>query len=144
LKDANGNVLNGRTVTWASSDPTVATVSTAGVATGLLVGTTTITATSEGKSGAATLTVTPGPVASVQVTPPSASIPVNGSVQLTATAFDAHGNTITGLAFSWQTSNGTVATVNSSGSVVGKKAGTATISAITAAKSGTSAITVTP
>jgi uncharacterized protein YjdB len=144
LKDANGNVLTGRTVTWASSNTGVATVSSSGLATALLVGTATITATSEGKSGSGTITVTPGPLASVQVSPPSASMAVNGTAQLSATALDAQGNTITGLAFSWQTSNGQVATVSSGGLVTGKKEGTATITAVTGTKSGTSAITVTP
>jgi uncharacterized protein YjdB len=145
LKDANGNVLTGRVVTWASSAPTIATVSATGVATGLLVGSTNITATSEGKtSPASTLTVTPGPVATVHVTPAAPSIAVNATVQLTATAADAQGNTIGGAAFTWQTSSNTVATVSSGGLVTGKKAGTATITATTGTKSGTSSITVTP
>src|ERR1017187_5751732 len=58
LKDASGNVLQGRTVTWQSSSTTVATVSTGGVITTVGVGTSTITATSEGQSGGALLTVT--------------------------------------------------------------------------------------
>ena len=58
LKDAGGNVLVGRTVTWQSSTTTVATVSTGGVITTVGVGTSTITATSEGQSGGALLTVT--------------------------------------------------------------------------------------
>jgi hypothetical protein len=58
LRDASGNVLSGRTVTWTSSALSVATVSGSGLVTALLAGTTTITATSEGQSGTATLTVT--------------------------------------------------------------------------------------
>src|SRR5512142_485 len=58
LKDAQGNVLTGRSVTWSSSAPTIAGISVAGVATGLLAGTTTIGASSDGKSGTASLTVT--------------------------------------------------------------------------------------
>jgi len=57
LKDAAGNVLTGRTVTWASSALGVATVSGNGLVTGLVVGSATITATSEGQSGTAALTV---------------------------------------------------------------------------------------
>ena len=58
LKDAGGNVLVGRTVTWQSSNTTVATVSGTGVITTVGIGTSTITATSEGQSGGALLTVT--------------------------------------------------------------------------------------
>ncbi|MGQ0538135.1 MAG: Ig-like domain-containing protein [Gemmatimonadaceae bacterium] len=57
LRDASGNVLTGRSVTWTSSNLLVATVSSSGLVTGLLPGTVTIRATSEGKSGAATITV---------------------------------------------------------------------------------------
>jgi uncharacterized protein YjdB len=56
-RDASGNVLTGRVVTWTSSNTAVASVSSAGVVTGVKVGTATITATSEGKTGTATVTV---------------------------------------------------------------------------------------
>src|SRR2546427_8743647 len=52
-KDANGNPLTGRTVTWASSAPAVATVSSTGLVTGMAAGAATITADGEEKSGAA-------------------------------------------------------------------------------------------
>lgn len=57
LRDAGGNVLTGRTVTWSSSDTRLASVSN-GVVTGVAAGgPVTITATSEGVSGTATLQV---------------------------------------------------------------------------------------
>jgi hypothetical protein len=56
-KDANGNPLAGRVVTWATSNATVASVSTGGLVSGLLVGTATITATSEGQGGSSATTV---------------------------------------------------------------------------------------
>src|SRR6266550_2722219 len=59
LKDASGNVLTGRSVTWVSSTSGMATVSTGGFVTGVAVGPVTITATSEGQSGRATVTVNP-------------------------------------------------------------------------------------
>ena len=55
--DANGNVLTGRTVTWGSDNTSVATVNASGVVTGVSAGTATITATSEGQSGSAGVTV---------------------------------------------------------------------------------------
>jgi uncharacterized protein YjdB len=58
LRDANGNVLAGRVITWASNPTSKATVSQSGVVTGKDNGTATITATSEGKSGSVTVTVT--------------------------------------------------------------------------------------
>ena len=56
-KDAAGNVLTGHLVTWASSNTAAATVSGSGLVTGVATGSATITATSEGKSGTATVTL---------------------------------------------------------------------------------------
>lgn len=58
-RDAANNVLIGRVVTWATSDQTRATVDGNGLVTAVAAGPTTITATSEGKSGSAQITVTP-------------------------------------------------------------------------------------
>src|SRR5439155_19116390 len=58
-KDSAGGALTGRTVTWTSSNTSVATVSSSGLVTSGVVGTATITATSEGKAGSAAVTVTP-------------------------------------------------------------------------------------
>src|SRR5207244_2053813 len=95
-KDANGNVLTGRVVTWASSNTPVATVSSTGLVTGVAQGQATITATSEGKQGMAAITVTALPVASVTVQPMAANVPLGLTVQLTATLKDANGNVVTG------------------------------------------------
>src|SRR5439155_20427488 len=70
-KDANGNVLPGRVVSWTSSNAALATVNASGLVTGVAGGgPVTITATSEGLSGTAAITVTVPmsvPVASVTV-----------------------------------------------------------------------------
>src|SRR5207244_608057 len=58
-RDSSGNALSGRTVTWASSDANVATVSATGLVTGKVACPATIHANSEGQSGTATITVTP-------------------------------------------------------------------------------------
>src|SRR5213082_245028 len=57
LQDANGGVLSGRVVTWMSSDGSVAIVNGSGLVTAVAPGQATITATSEGKSGSAAITV---------------------------------------------------------------------------------------
>ncbi len=142
-RDAFGNPLGGRTVTWSSSNPGVATVNGAGQATGVAVGAATLTATSEGKSGTAAITVTNVPVASVAVSPATASVPVGQTVQLTATPKDANGNSLSGRTVTWASSNTAIATVSGSGLVTGVTAGAATITATSEGKSGTSAITVT-
>jgi hypothetical protein len=55
-KDSSGNVLFGKVITWSTSNPQVASVSSSG-ALAVGVGSATITATSEGKSATATITV---------------------------------------------------------------------------------------
>src|SRR5206468_12265934 len=62
LKDASGNTLTGRTVTWASNLPLLASVSGNGLVSVLVVGLATIKATSEGKSGSAALTIVARPL----------------------------------------------------------------------------------
>jgi uncharacterized protein YjdB len=143
LKDANGNALTGRVVTWATSNAGVATVSGSGLVTSVTAGTATLTATSEGKSGTAALTVSTVPVATVTVTPASASLLVGGTAQLTATMRDSAGGLLTGRTIVWASSNTAVATVSATGLVTAKAAGSATITATSEGKSATAAITVT-
>src|SRR5437899_4050454 len=87
--------------------------------------------------------VGPTPVASVAVTPPSATIVTAGSVSLTATPKDAAGAPITGRTVTWSSDNTADATVSGSGLVSGVAAGGADITATCEGKTGTSVITVT-
>src|SRR5439155_603957 len=142
-KDANGTPLSGRTVTWSSNNTSVAIADVNGNVTAIAPGSATITATSEGQSGTAAITVTNVPVVSVTVTPASASIQQGQTIQLTATPKDANGNALSGRVVTWSSSNTAVASVNAAGFVTSAAAGSATITAASEGKSGTSAITVT-
>ncbi|TMQ52000.1 MAG: Ig domain-containing protein, partial [Candidatus Eisenbacteria bacterium] len=142
LKDASGNTLSGRVVSWSSSNPSVATVSGSGVVTAAAVGSAIITATSEGQTGTSSITITNVPVASVAVTPTSAGIQVGQTVQLTATPQDGSGSPLSGRAVTWASSNGLVATVSGSGLVTAAAVGSATITATSEGQGGTSSITV--
>ena len=140
--DSAGGVLTGRAVTWSSSNTGIATVNGSGVVTALAPGSSTMTATSEGKTGTASVAVSSVPVASVTVAPATASPPVGQTVQLTATPQDASGNPLSGRAITWSSSSTTVATVSGSGLVTARAAGSATITATSEGQSGTAAITV--
>ncbi|MGE3618594.1 MAG: Ig-like domain-containing protein, partial [Gemmatimonadales bacterium] len=59
-RDAAGNTLAGRAVTWTSSAGAVASVSSAGLVTAVTAGSATITATSEGQTGTSAITVADG------------------------------------------------------------------------------------
>lgn len=85
----------------------------------------------------------PTPVATVTVTPAPATVVRGATQQLAAATKDAVGNLLTGRLVSWSSSNTAVATVNSTGLVTGVVAGSATITATSEGKSGTSALTVT-
>ena len=147
VTDANGAVASSASVAWSSSNPGVAAVSSTGDVTTGSAGTATITASSGGKSGTAMITVNaaaPGPIATVQVTPAVGTVKASKTLQLSAKAFDAAGAQVTSATFVWTTSNGTLATVNTSGLVSAKRAGVVTITATANGKTGSSLITVTP
>src|SRR5207244_9050456 len=97
---------------------------------------------SEGQSGQASLSVSNVPVATVTVSPASASVTVGQTAQLSATAKDAAGNVLSGRAVTWTSSNSGVVTVSGSGLVTGVAAGSATITAASEGQSGTASISV--
>jgi len=59
-KDSMGNVVTGRAIAWSSDAPGVATVDGTGLVTGAALGPATISATSEGITGTAAVTVSTG------------------------------------------------------------------------------------
>jgi hypothetical protein len=140
-KDAAGNTLADRGVAWSTTDAAVATVSQAGLVSGVAEGSARITATSEDKAGEAEITVRT-PVASVEVTPSAETILNGEELQLTAATKDAAGNALSDRTLIWSSSAAGIATVTPAGNVTGVGPGTATITASTEGKSGTAAITV--
>ena len=146
-RDAAGQPLNVE-ITWASSNPTVASVSATGLVTGLSAGGATVTASAGGQTAASSITVTlPAPtapvVATVTVSPASVSLNQGATSQLTATARDSAGNVMTGQTFTWSSSNNAVATVSASGLVTAVAAGSATVSATSSnGRRGSASVTV--
>ncbi len=140
--DAEGGVLTGRPVTWSSSNTSVATVNNQGVVTGVATGAATITATSSGRSGQAAVTVTLPPVQTVVVSPARDTIGVGTQRALSAVLRDAAGNVLTGRALAWSSSNVGVASVSSTGVVIGLAPGSTTISATSEGRVGTAIVVV--
>lgn len=94
LKDAGGNVLTGRSVTWASSDTNVVQVSTSGVVQAIGNGTATITATSGGVSGSIQITSAIPSVAHISAAPVYDTVHVGQTATLVVHLYDASMNEI--------------------------------------------------
>jgi uncharacterized protein YjdB len=143
--------------TWTSSDPTVASVGTAGgtagVATPIKAGTTTVTANYQGASGTSVLTVSTAKLKSIAITPSPLSVVIGGHQQLTATGtWDDNStrditNNVTWLSSSGDAGGDTIATVSnaagSRGLFTAVSAGSVTITAAFQGVTGTLAGTVT-
>ena len=142
LRDDRGNTLSNRAVTWSSSAPTVATVDVAGTVTTLIPGATTVTATSEGKSGVASLVVIPPPVATVAVALSQSVIAPGRTTTASAVLRDANGIALADRPITWNSSATGVATVDANGGIVALTPGSAIISAVSEGKSGSATLTV--
>ena len=140
--DSEGQELTGRTVTWSTGNAGAATVNGQGTVLGVSAGTATITATSEGRSGAAVVTVTAVPVATVVLSPALDTVQVGDTRQLAASARDAAGNTLPGRTFTWNSTDTRVATVSSTGLVTAVGPGTTTVRATSEAQVGNATIVV--
>lgn len=132
------------TATWSSSASGVATISAAGVAKGVGVGSSTITATLGSVTGSTTLSVGAATLASIAVTPANESIPAGSPLQFDALGTYSDGSTqdLT-LAAAWNSSSTGVATITSGGLAMGVAAGNSTISAKVGSVTGSTGLTVT-
>ena len=121
-----------KTVTWKSSDESVATVDKDGVVTAKKAGTVTITATAGGVSGTLHITVTAKPVETVPVTSVEVTVEAGTTVSvgktLQATATVKPGNA-TNKKVTWKSSDESIATVDANGVITAKKAGKVVITA---------------
>ena len=141
-RDGGGVPIAGRAIEWVSESPGIATVSSSGLVHAVAGGSATIRATADGKAGTALITVQNAPVSGVTVLPGTASVPRNGTLQLTAELRDAGGSLLTGRAVTWSSSAPAIASVDAGGLVRGLALGTATITAASEGITGTATITV--
>jgi uncharacterized protein YjdB len=132
-------------VTWVSSATTIATISTAGLATAVALGTTNITAKSGSViSPASVLTVSNKTIVSISVSPQNQTLTAGSQQQYTAQASYSDGsfgditNSVT-----WNSSSTLVATITSPGGLATAVAtGTTTITAALSGVIGTTQLTV--
>ena len=131
------NTTDSKTVTWSSSNSSVAAVSN-GVVTAKGAGTATITATCNGKKATCLVTVSV-PLQSISLSKTSLSLNKGSSSTLTVSYNPS--NTTVSKTVTWSSSNSSVASV-SGGRVTAKAAGTATITATCNGKQATCKVTV--
>lgn len=140
--DQNNASISTSVVAWSVGSPTVASISSSGVLTGLSAGTTTVVATVGAKTGNASLSVISPTAASITVTPTSVTLLVGATQTITATTFDNTNNVLTGRPITWTSSAPSVASVSAGGVVTAVAVGASTITATSDSKSATVAITV--
>lgn len=133
-RDAAGNALSGRAISWSSSDLSKATVDAQGVVTGVALGRVIISATVDGKIGPAAIDVVPVPAASVVITPDSLALAMGATAALAAQVRDDRGAVLAGRVVTFTSSAPNVATVDSLAGVVRAVAGGVAI--ITASSEG--------
>ncbi len=112
-------------VIWTSDNEDVATVSDSGTVTAVGKGSATITAKSGGPSASCTVEVTL-PVASVSISPSSKKLSLNETADLNATVSPSDA---TDADVTWTSSDESIATVDSTGTVTAKSFGSAAITA---------------
>jgi uncharacterized protein YjdB len=143
---ANNGKTTGGSVTWSSSSPSVATVSSNGTVSALTAGTSSITATTSGCNGSAIATVTSTPattsVTAVAVSFNDATLAPGEKAQASAKATDANGKVVFGETVSWRSLNTAIAIVSSTGEVTALSAGSAMIEGTVQTVASSSAMTV--
>ncbi len=130
--------------TYASSSTAVATVNAAGLVTAVSTGAATITASYQGQTATAQITVTAATLSAIALTSSSDSLAPGATAQLTATGTYSDGSKQTftsGVTFT--SDNPAAATVNAAGLVTAVSTGAATITASYQGQTATVQITVT-
>lgn len=147
---SNGAITQGINASWSSSNTAVATINgTTGVATGVTVGTTTITATALGITSGSTILTVAG-LTSIAVTPATTTISIGGTQQYDAVATYTTSGGTTGTIdvtnqVTWTSSSTAVATFSTStpGLATAVAAGTTTVTATLGTVTATATLNVT-
>jgi uncharacterized protein YjdB len=128
-----------KSVSWTSSDTSVATVTSNGTVEAVGNGSCDITATADGKSASCTVTVTEKPASSVTLDTTSKSLYIGDWFTLSATVSpsDASDKSVT-----WNSSDTSVATVTTNGTVEAVGDGACTITATAGGKSASCSVSV--
>jgi hypothetical protein len=128
-------------VIWKSSNPAVATVTEAGLIAAVKAGSAIITATVNNVSRQLPVTVVPGALASLSLTPTNVDARTGDVLRFAVSAKDATGKPITGLTPTWSFSPGQ-GVIDTDGAFVGYEPGEYTVTASFGTRSVESTITL--
>lgn len=142
VRDLTGATVPGKTPTWSSANTAVASVSSAGVVTGEGPGSTSISATVDGKTGSVTITVALAPVFTVVISPLAGPAVAGEITPLVVVVSDRNGTSLAGRRVTWSSSDALVATVDGSGRMNALSPGVTTITASSEGVSGPLPVTV--
>jgi uncharacterized protein YjdB len=140
---AGGTAAGGR-MEWKSADPAIASVSATGLVTALAPGAATITATCEGISGSAKVTVTPIPVATVTVEPVEPTLAVGEQLTFRAVVRDPHGAPLHNREVKWSASPAGLITLSTAGEAKATREGVVEVHADCEGVKGSARVSVTP
>ena len=143
FSDGSAQDLTGR-VTWTSSNTSVASINSTGMATTVVTGTATISASLGAIAGSTGLTVTAATLTSIFITPDKASVPQGDTQSFVANGLFSDGSTQILVSVTWASSDGNVVSVDNTGVATTLSAGSVTLSATSAAVTGTTTFTVLP
>ena len=130
-------------VTWATSNTSVATISSTGLMTALKQGAVTISAASAAITDSTSLTIGPPNLLSIAVSPQNPTVSIGHTQQFAATGTYSDGSTQTLNGATWSSGTSTVATISNSGLATGVAAGTTMIQATSGNTSGSTTLTIT-
>jgi uncharacterized protein YjdB len=141
-KNAAGVAVDGKGVTWTSSDPTKVSVNVQGVVTGIAQGTAIVTARSGAASTSIPVAVANVPVSTVILNPSSTMLFVGQNITPRIELRGPRDELLTNRFVEWTTSNPTVAAVSQLGTITALTPGTSTIRAASEGKSANFTLTV--
>ncbi|MBI4416075.1 MAG: PQQ-binding-like beta-propeller repeat protein, partial [Euryarchaeota archaeon] len=145
-RDQFGNALDQVAFVYTALEGTVTVIgggtTIAQYVAPLATGTDTITIRQGTVSVDVAVTVVPGPVALVSISPASPTVVAGGTLALSAVASDVYGNEATGLTVSWQTTAGSI---DASGVLTAPtQAGLVVVTASVQGRTGSTTVRVTP
>ena len=143
--DQHGTAMPADAVAWASSDPAAGTIDDGGLFIALDAGTTIITATADGITGAADVTVV-RPAPGVVVSPPAITLDEGETWLFTATLVDPEDDALFSGVVAWSSHDETVGTIDEDGFFTALSEGAVTITATIdgSGEIGTAVVTVRP